>query len=328
MTVNPDEIRRLLKSFEFKKLFVERLGWDRLPVRPLIVPADGAEYTLEAVAHKRGMTTYLCSPGPDGAVPDAATRRRIDKEVTKSAYEHIIVFADAARTTQVWQWVRRQRGKPDAFRQHTFHKDQPGDSLIQKLLAIRFTLEEEERLTQPEVPGRVRQAFDLDRVTKRFYDVFKREHAAFLAFIESITLQGDREWYASVMLNRLMFVYFIQKQGFLDGDPDYLRNRLQRLQKERGAGQFHSFYRRFLLRLFHEGLGQLARTAELDKLLGKIPYLNGGIFERHELERDHKDIDVPDAAFERIFAFFDAYQWRLDDRPLAADNQINPDVLG
>jgi hypothetical protein len=330
MTVNADEVRRLLKTFEFKKLFVDRLGWDRHQARPLVVPADGAEYTLDAVAHKRGMTTYLCSPGPDGAIPDAAIRRRIDKEVTKASYEHIIVFADAARTTQVWQWVRRQHGKPAAFRQHTFHIDQPGDSLIQKLLAIRFTLDQEERLTQPEVPGRVRQAFDLDRVTKRFYDVFKREHAAFLAFIEGITLQGDREWYASVMLNRLMFVYFIQKQGFLNGDHDYLRNRLQRVRKERGAGQFHSFYHYFLLRLFQEGLGQspAARKPELDALLGKVPYLNGGIFELHELERDHREIEIPDEAFERIFTFFDAYQWRLDDRPLAADNQINPDVLG
>ena len=43
-----------------------------------------------------------------------------------------------------------------------------------------------------------------------------------------ITTQGDREWYASLMLNRMMFVYFVQKQDFLDDDPDYLRNRLER----------------------------------------------------------------------------------------------------
>ena len=39
------------------------------------------------------------------------------------------------------------------------------------------------------------------------------------------------------MLNRMMFVYFVQKQGFLDGDPDYLRNRLRRVQSPAaGAG--------------------------------------------------------------------------------------------
>jgi hypothetical protein len=180
------------------------------------------------------------------------------------------------------------------------------------------------------VPGRVRQAFDVDRVTKRFYDLFKTEHAAFLAFIEGIPGQADREWYASVMLNRLMFVYFIQKQGFLDGDRDYLRNRLKQVRQLRGADQFHTFYRYFLLRLFHEGLAQppARRKKGLDALLGKVPYLNGGIFDLHDLEKGHPAIQIPDKAFERIFAFFDRYQWHLDDRPLAADNEINPDVLG
>ncbi len=330
MTANADDLRRLLKAFDFTTLFIQRLGWDRPPARPLVVPLDGIDYTLHPVAHKRGMVVYRCAPGPDGVIPDAPTLRRIDKEVAKTAHEHILVFTDAARTTQVWQWVKREAGKPAAFRQHTYHKNQPGDSLLHKLQAIRFTLDEEERLTQPEVPGRVRKAFDVDRITKRFYERFKKEHAAFLDFIDGIAGQGDREWYASIMLNRLMFVYFIQKQGFLDNDPDYLRNRLTRVQQRRGSGQFHNFYRHFLLRLFHEGLAQPQgrRQRDLDALLGNVPYLNGGIFDLHELERLHSGIDIPDEAFARVFDFFDAHQWHLDDRPLADDREINPDVLG
>ncbi len=330
MTANADDLRRLLKAFDFTALFIQRLGWDRPPVRPLVVPLDGTDYTLHSIAHKRGMVVYTCAPGPDGGIPDAPTRRRIDKEVTKTAHEHILVFTDAAHTTQVWQWVKREAGKPAAFRQHTYHKDQPGNSLIHKLQAIRFTLDEEERLTQPEVPGRVRQAFDVDRITKRFYDLFKKEHAAFLDFIDGIAGQGDREWYASIMLNRLMFVYFIQKQGFLDDDRDYLRNRLAMVQQRRGSDQFHNFYRHFLLRLFHEGFAQPQgrRKRDLDALLGNVPYLNGGIFDLHELESLYSGIDIPDEAFDRVFRFFDAYQWHLDDRPLADDKEINPDVLG
>ncbi len=52
-----------------------------------------------------------------------------------------------------------------------------------------------------------------------------------------------REWYASLMLNRMMFTYFIQKKGFLAGDTDYLRHKLSDVQARYGAGQFHSFYR-------------------------------------------------------------------------------------
>jgi hypothetical protein len=72
-----------------------------------------------------------------------------------------------------------------------------------------FLLSEEEGIDLAGVVFRLRDAFDRDQITRRFYDHFRREHAAFLDFIKGITDQGDKEWHASLMLNRLMFVYFI-----------------------------------------------------------------------------------------------------------------------
>ena len=48
----------------------------------------------------------------------------------------------------------------------------------------------------------------------------------------------------------------------------------------------------------------------------------------HPIEEWCTDIKIPDEAFARIFAYFDRYQWHLDERPLRNDNEINPDVLG
>ena len=62
--------------------------------------------------------------------------------------------------------------------------------------------------------------------------------------------------------------------------------------------------------------------------MGKVPFLNGGLFDVHDLERDNPEISIPDAAFERVFDFFDGYRWHLDERPYQEDNEINPDVLG
>ena len=60
-----------------------------------------------------------------------------------------------------------------------------------------------------------------------------------------------------------------------------------------------------------------------------MPYLNGGLFDEHALERDHgKDIQIPDAAFESLFEFFDEYKWHLDDNRTASGRDINPDVIG
>ncbi len=267
------------------------------------------------------------------AIPAYHLRRKIEQQVTKSAHEHLIIFTDSAQTTQIWQWVKREPGKPAACREHTY-RSQSGEALSQKLQAIAFTLEEEEELEKQGKLGvlivhdKARKGFNVEHVTKRFYDQFKKEHASFLKFVEGIDDAADCEWYASVMLNRLMFVYFVQRKGFLDGDPHYLRNRLQRCQEEKGKDKFYSFYRYFLLRLFHEGLGGKARPQELQDLLGRIPYLNGGFFEKHVIEQRWEAIRIPDRAFERIFDYFDQYQWHLDERPLRADNEINPDVLG
>jgi len=330
VAVQTANIRQRLKNCELPGLFIEELGWNHHRAAPLIVENDGVNYTLNAIAEKHGMVAYECQPGPEGQIPDYPTRGKIERQVAKSAHEHIIVFVDRDRTTQTWQWVRREKGKPTARREHTYVCAQPGDSLVQKLQNLMISLEEEEKLTIVDVTGKVRQAFDVDRVTRRFYDRFKEEHKAFLSFIDGITAVADREWYASLMLNRLMFIYFIQKKGFLDSDIDYLRNRLQMVRQLQGQNKFHSFYRQFLRRLFHEGLAQRKedRKEELNTLLGNVPYLNGGLFDTHQLENDNPDIQIPDEAFERLFDFFDAYQWHLDERPARADNEINPDVLG
>ena len=182
------------------------------------------------------------------------------------------------------------------------------------------------------------KVLDVERVTRKFYDRFKLAHAAFSNFITGIEAQADREWYASLMLNRLMFIYFIQRKGFLDthmpgkldGDPNYLSNHLRRMQEERGANETHSFYRHFLLRLFHDGLSKREHSPELEQLLGKVPYLNIVLFDLHILERDNPEINISDEVFEKLFSFFDEYEWHLDSRPpsLRNDREINPDVLG
>lgn len=321
-------IRQHLRNGDLRALFVEDLGWDIHAGPALDVEDGGYAFRLEPLAAKRGMVAYRCHPIVGQDIPTLVVRRKVERRVREHAHEHLIVYVDASATSQLWQWVRREPGKPLAIREYPYSTSQSGELLAQKLEAISFGLSEEEHLTIAEVTGRVRQAFDIEKITKRFYERFKAEHAAFLTFVKGIQERGDCEWYASLMLNRLMFIYFIQKKGFLDQDPNYLRNRLQKMQARKGRDRFLSFYRYFLLRLFHEGLGQPQHTPQLDALLGTVPYLNGGLFDVHKLERDNPDIAIADEAFERIFDFFDSYQWHLDERPLRADNEINPDVLG
>jgi hypothetical protein len=326
MPLDVTHARQCLSHFDFKTLFIEQLGWDS-HTASLDVTIDSRTFALNAVAHKRGMVAFLCRSSGQADIPEYALRRKIDRQVAKSVQEHLIIYTDAVQTTQIWQWVKHETGKPTACREHTHHRAQPGDALIQKLQVIAVTLEEEERLSLIDVTSRARSAFDVERITKRFYDIFQKEHAAFLKFLKGIPDEDLQRWYVSVMLNRLMFVYFIQKKHFLDANPDYLRSKLAASQA-RGKDRF---YREFLCPLFFEGFAKKdsERSAATNRLLGKVPYLNGGLFLRHQIEEQcGKDIQIADGAFAKLFAFFEQYHWHLDERPLCADNEINPDVLG
>lgn len=315
-----------LKKFDFQHLFIEEMGWD-IYNAPLEVMVDGETYALQAVAEKRGFVAYVCPALAGDSLPDYPTRSKIEHQVARSVREHLLIFVDTQRTIQIWQWVKREPGKPVARREHHYHPHQSGQSLIQKLQAITFSLEEEEGLTLIDVIGGARAAFDVERVTRRFYDLFKGERDAFHKFLSGLPDTGSQRWYVSIMLNRLMFIYFIQKKGFLAGDDQYLRHKLAASESQTAD----QFYRKFLCPLFFAGLAkpEAERSAEVKKLLGPVPYLNGSLFLPHQIEALFGDkIQIEDAAFERLFDFFERYHWHLDERPLRNDNEINPDVLG
>lgn len=206
MPANYQRIQQRIQGFDFTGLFTQELMWNHFPTRDLAVTIDGVTYTLKPVA-ERGMAVFECVPPADALFPDSATRRKIDTQVSKTAREHIVIFCDNARTVQWWQWVKREAGKPSACRSQSFYKGQSGDALTQKLQGIAFELEDEPNVIA--TAARVTAAFDVEKVTKKFYDQFEKEHDTFLKFTKGIPDEKLQRWYASVMLNRLMFIYFI-----------------------------------------------------------------------------------------------------------------------
>src|ERR1700704_4530089 len=120
MTLSVPRVRHYLQQWELEKLFIEELGWDRHSGQ-LAVQVDEQTYTLRAFAEKRGVQIFTCQPDAAGKLPEYATRRKIEPQVTRSAYEHLIIFVDANKTTQIWQWVARQPGQPAAYREHHYH---------------------------------------------------------------------------------------------------------------------------------------------------------------------------------------------------------------
>lgn len=87
---------------------------------------------------------------------------------------------------------------------------------------------------------------------------------------------------------------------------------------------FGSFYKGFLTVLFHGGLNAPQHSRDFETKYGRIPYLNGGLFDKHQLEKDYNEIDIPDKAFEDLFDFFDKWHWHLDTRITATGKTSTP----
>jgi hypothetical protein len=168
-----------------------------------------------------------------------------------------------------------------------------------------------------------RQAVDLERVTKRFGRRYDAAHAGFAQAITGLPDGPTQRWYASVVLNRLMFACFIQPKGLLNGDPEYLRHQLETSLRQ---GQ-DRFYCGLLRPLFFEGLGlpPEQRSSATVQAIGNVPYLNGGLFRPHQIEREYHQLDIPDQAFLGPLDLFDTYEWVLEAR---TEDQITPQILG
>ena len=273
------------------------------------------------------MMVYHCV-SDNGILPNAKIRKKIDTEITSYSQEHLIIYTDKKQEKQVWQWVKRESANKTKAKETTFNITQSGELLTQKLESLFIDFAEEENLTLTDVTQRTQKAFDIEKVTKKFFDDFQLEHRKFVTFIKGIDNIKDANWYASVILNRLMFIYFLQKKGFLDnGNTDYLQDKLK-VSQTKGEDLY---YQEFLQTLFFDGFGKAEKFRKdgTAALIGRIKYINGGLFLPHIIEEKYRGkITINDAGFEDIFKLFSGYTWHLDDTPSGKDDEINPDVLG
>ena len=326
-------LRCLLDDADLAGLF-RFMGWDNPPVyyRSLLVPIRGSSLSARAVADKRGVTVWevRCS----GGWPGRLEQHRVVRELRRHCRDQLTIFVDD-EGAQRWLWPeQRPSGVGYRLVDHEHRRGDPGHALLQRLGRASFSIDEERGLTASAVLERVRRSFNAAKVTKAFYRAFSRHRKTFAEHIEGDLGDEERGWYASVLLNRLMFIYFIQQKGFLDGDRHYLRSRLGMVRQRFGRDEFYAFFRRFLLPLFHQGLGSPPPVAyddpDVGRIIGAVPYVDGGIFLPHPIEVNHR-IDIKDDAFGALFSFFDEWRWHLDERPALDDDdgrEINPDILG
>jgi hypothetical protein len=328
--LNLSQTRDAIQAFDFKSLFINELGWNNPhQIQSHCVSVNDTDYQAKPIATLGGVVVFeICASN----FPTAQYRADIHQQISALHHENRLIFVDKrpTPTKSLWYWLKSSPSKTPPPREHYYFQGQPGDLFLSKLSALFVDMAELEDsggdLSVIQVSQKLKEALDVETVTKKFYRDFQAQHLVFLELITGIDDERDRRWYASVLLNRLMFILFLQKKGFLDqGNMNYLADKLAQSQQQ-GADRF---YRHFLAKLFFDGFAKpkAQRSAATNALLGDIRYLNGGLFLPHPLESRYQ-IQIPDQAFGNLFELFARYSWNLNDTPGGADNEINPDVLG
>ena len=233
--MNRKQFNLYIQSANFQELFVSEMGWNNPKGQTLIQVShiDDTDYEFESIAERNGFQILTCQVEK---IPSASVCKKIDIKLRPSAHDYICIYMEPKGLHHQWVAPVNKVEKRDIVTIEYCSIDQ-AEFLFSKIDDLSFDLDEQ--TTIMDVKQRIQDAFmvNSEKITKDFYAGFKKEHTQFVKYITGINDATDdksnkeKQWYASVMLNRLMFCYFIQKKGFLDMNENYLREKLNKVQQ-------------------------------------------------------------------------------------------------
>jgi hypothetical protein len=182
----------------------------------------------------------------------------------------------------------------------------------------------------------LKEAFSVDALSKEFFDEYHRHYDRICDYIihshiNTLTHLHIHD-YVKKMMGRIVFLHFLQKKGWLNGNLAFLRD-LFFFSPHQG-----DFLEQVLEPLFFgifntekDNREQLFKTKGWDIGLledwKELPYLNGGLFERDAV--DEQNITLPASLFEDLFTFMASYNFTVDENdPDDAEVGVDPEMLG
>ncbi|MDA1096369.1 MAG: class I SAM-dependent DNA methyltransferase, partial [Chloroflexi bacterium] len=180
------------------------------------------------------------------------------------------------------------------------------------------------------------KVFDVEAVTKGFFQAYKSVFDRSMELVTGFDDDEQQRLFVQTLFNRLMFIYFVSRKGWLrfKGDRDYLR---AVWTDYRSQGTEPNFYTNRLTVLFFTGLNNphsvdMRRRANpgLDDLIGDPLFLNGGLFDNQAGPDTRKGVSVPDEVIRlALDELFDRFNFTvMESTPFDVEVAVDPEMLG
>ena len=182
----------------------------------------------------------------------------------------------------------------------------------------------------------IKTAFSIEGVTDEFYDELRKVYHNIQGYIEGIDTAENKKIFAQLIINRLIFLKFLEKKGWLFvSETDSIEHRRKYFHVKRDALGSQNQWNNFFIHLFFKGLNQqsLPGTVEftdaMRELIGYVPYLNGGLFEESKLWKEKK-VEIDNRLFFEVFDnLLNRFNFTVaENTPLDIEVALNPDLLG
>jgi type I restriction-modification system DNA methylase subunit len=191
---------------------------------------------------------------------------------------------------------------------------------------------------------KIKDAFSVEKVTKEFYEQYRKLFEALVVDLdknqtfrnEASKHQINTSDFAKKTLGQIVFLYFLQKKGWLGvpcdkawghGDKNFISNLYRRAVDKK-----ENFFNDYLEILFYDTLNNAAREGadpSFSRYFNcRIPFLNGGLFEP-EYDWRGTRIYLDNAVFKDIFEVFDRFNFTVEEEsPDDKEVAVDPEMLG
>lgn len=185
-------------------------------------------------------------------------------------------------------------------------------------------------------------AWDVEALTKDFFSDYDSVFRHFRDSELPATLSADqRHYFTQNFFNRIMFCWFLQRKEWLNGDLQYIRNLYLDAREKAALGHIPAdkgtnYYADYLHCLFFRALNTPSEKrpdyeewVKLKDTLGRVPFLNGGLFD----PRDNLDakgaVVIRNSAFEPVLTLFEKYNFTVEEStPDTIEVAVDPEMLG